>query len=135
LANDDWRCINASYDKQRQFCAMVDGGGKDSCQGDSGGPIHQWLNDHWEQVGIVSYGTGCALAIHPGVYTRLSFYHDWIQATINGIDQTTITSSPSASPTTTDVVTNGPNNKASTIESKVFFLVIVSILLKFLLMN
>ena len=33
LANDDWRCINASYDKPRQFCAMVDGGGKDSCQG------------------------------------------------------------------------------------------------------
>ena len=33
LANDDWRCINSSYDKERQFCAMVDGGGKDSCQG------------------------------------------------------------------------------------------------------
>ncbi len=97
LANDDWRCINASYDKQRQFCAMVDGGGKDSCQGDSGGPIHQWLDDHWEQVGIVSFGTGCALPTNPGIYTRLSFYHDWIQATINGIDQTTITSSPSAS--------------------------------------
>jgi secreted trypsin-like serine protease len=35
LANDDWRCIDASYDKERQFCAMVDGGGKDSCQGKS----------------------------------------------------------------------------------------------------
>ena len=33
LANDDWRCINSSFDKERQFCAMVDGGGKDSCQG------------------------------------------------------------------------------------------------------
>jgi chymotrypsin len=33
LSNDDWRCINASYDKERQFCAMVDGGGKDACQG------------------------------------------------------------------------------------------------------
>ena len=33
LDNNDRRCINASYDQERQFCAMVDGGGKDSCQG------------------------------------------------------------------------------------------------------
>lgn len=33
LDNNDPRCINATYDKERQFCAMVDGGGKDSCQG------------------------------------------------------------------------------------------------------
>ena len=33
LANDDPRCINATYDSERQFCAMIDGGGKDACQG------------------------------------------------------------------------------------------------------
>ena len=33
LANDDWRCEGAMFDVDRQFCAMVDGGGKDSCQG------------------------------------------------------------------------------------------------------
>ena len=33
LCNEDWRCSNAAFDQQRQFCAMVDGGGKDSCQG------------------------------------------------------------------------------------------------------
>ena len=33
IANDDSRCLGAIVDKQRQFCAMVDGGGKDSCQG------------------------------------------------------------------------------------------------------
>jgi transmembrane serine protease 9 len=60
-------------------------------KGDSGGPIHQWLDDHWEQVGIVSYGKGCALANHPGVYTRLSFYHDWIQESMNDTDLTTTT--------------------------------------------
>ncbi|CAF1034976.1 unnamed protein product [Adineta ricciae] len=92
LDNDDWRCSNASHDRQRQFCAMVNGGGKDSCQGDSGGPIHQWLDDHWEQVGIVSFGKGCALAIHPGVYTRLSFYHDWIHQTIESAHTSTISS-------------------------------------------
>jgi len=33
LANNDWRCASSTFDTDRQFCAMVDGGGKDSCQG------------------------------------------------------------------------------------------------------
>lgn len=33
LANDDRRCNHSIFDVDRQFCAMVDGGGKDSCQG------------------------------------------------------------------------------------------------------
>jgi trypsin len=33
LANNDWRCVNTIFDSDRQFCAMVDGGGKDACQG------------------------------------------------------------------------------------------------------
>jgi len=46
--------------------------------GDSGGPIFQWTGQYWEQVGIVSYGDGCAQPGKPGVYTRLSYYYDWI---------------------------------------------------------
>ncbi|CAF1310617.1 unnamed protein product [Adineta steineri] len=162
IDNDDQRCNNSIYDKQRQFCALVDGGGKDACQGDSGGPIHQWLDDHWEQVGIVSYGTGCAAATNPGIYTRLSYYHDWIQKTINEIDTTTIAPSTSASTTTTIVsstststttTTTVPSTSASTttttasststlqtttsnatkINSKVLFILIIFILLHFFL--
>ena len=48
------------------------------CKGDSGGPIFQWAERYWEQVGIVSYGNGCAVSGNPGVYTRLSYYYDWI---------------------------------------------------------
>ena len=108
LRNDDWRCSAEAFDLQRQFCAMVDGGGRDSCQGmsnnfviyhssrvhlgDSGGPIHQWLNDHWEQVGIVSYGTGCAEPNNTGVYTRLAFYHDWIHDMIEQNEEKITTS-------------------------------------------
>lgn len=33
IANNDIRCLGSIFDQQRQFCAMVDGGGKDSCQG------------------------------------------------------------------------------------------------------
>lgn len=51
--------------------------------GDSGGPIHQWVGDHWIQVGIVSFGKRCAEAENPGIYTRLSFYYDWIDSNTN----------------------------------------------------
>ncbi|CAF2519552.1 unnamed protein product [Rotaria sp. Silwood2] len=108
LADDDWRCTSLAFDSNGQFCAMIDGGGKDSCQGDSGGPIHQWLGDHWEQVGIVSYGQGCASEYHPSVYTRLSFYYDWIQSTINEFEEkitTTTTPKLTPSPQTTTITT------------------------------
>ncbi|CAF1688764.1 unnamed protein product, partial [Didymodactylos carnosus] len=38
---------------------------------DSGGPImvYDTKRERWEQVGIVSYGTGCALPNFPGIYT------------------------------------------------------------------
>lgn len=57
------------------FCAGI--GGKDSCQGDSGGPIST-LTDDPQQVGIVSWGYGCARTNYPGVYTRLADYSNWI---------------------------------------------------------
>ena len=76
--------------------------------GDSGGPIHQWLGDHWEQVGIVSFGKGCAEAEHPGVYTRLSFYHDWIDATMKGINYTT-PNIPATTMTTITTTTTSPS--------------------------
>src|SRR5262249_22043177 len=63
-----------------QICAGLEEGGKDSCQGDSGGPLI--MNDAngcpW-QVGIVSWGEGCAERKAYGVYTRISHYADWIQ--------------------------------------------------------
>ena len=48
--------------------------GKDSCQGDSGGPLIVKGNNVTAdvQVGIVSWGNGCAQEEFPGVYTRIS---------------------------------------------------------------
>ena len=47
------------------MCAEALGG--DSCQGDSGGPLFGTVDERVAQVGIVSYGLGCATPASPGV--------------------------------------------------------------------
>jgi secreted trypsin-like serine protease len=47
-------------------------GTSDACQGDSGGPLMATRADSsWALVGMPSWGTDCADASFPGVYTRL----------------------------------------------------------------
>ena len=63
-----------------QVCAGLDQGGKDSCQGDSGGPLVAMdaRGCVW-QIGLVSWGEGCAEKKAYGVYTRVSHHAEWIQ--------------------------------------------------------
>ena len=75
-------------------CAFVPEGGKDSCNGDSGGALV--LKKSGKQVGIVSWGKGCAEKEHPGVYTNVADkeIHDFIDSELKGF---ALTSSPDES--------------------------------------
>jgi len=64
------------------LCAGYSGGGKDSCYGDSGGPLIVPNGSGWLQAGIVSFGEGCARANYYGIYSKVSYFKPWIDATI-----------------------------------------------------
>jgi hypothetical protein len=66
----------------KMLCAGYPKGGKDSCQGDSGGPLVKINGNVHTQVGIVSWGAGCALAGKPGVYSRVSEEISWMRKVI-----------------------------------------------------
>lgn len=51
---------------------------QDACAGDSGGPLVQGTGAEARLVGLVSWGTGCALPGYPGVYSLISKHACWI---------------------------------------------------------
>lgn len=72
-AVDDADCTtneSQGFQAESEICAEALGG--DSCQGDSGGPLFGTVSGRPVQVGIVSYGLGCATPMFPGVYGEVN---------------------------------------------------------------
>ncbi|CAB9515183.1 Plasminogen (Fragment) [Seminavis robusta] len=78
-------CYDAYSSPRINDAALCAGqAGLDACQGDSGGPLFlasTASSQEQYQVGIVSWGLGCARPEYPGVYARISTGFPWIQAT------------------------------------------------------
>jgi secreted trypsin-like serine protease len=88
-ANSHQQCnkqYGGSIVESVMFCAGNTSGGKDSCQGDSGGPIFEVRSGKAVQVGVVSFGEGCARPNRSGVYSRVSGAFDWIQTTMTKLN-------------------------------------------------
>jgi secreted trypsin-like serine protease len=72
------QAYGAFFDYRTMLCAGAPG--RDSCQGDSGGPLIANNGGAWVEVGLVSFGEGCARRGFPGVYAEIEGMRDFILA-------------------------------------------------------
>lgn len=78
----DTECQNSygsDFVASDMVCAGYSAGGVDTCQGDSGGP----LLVGGVLAGITSWGSGCAEAGYPGVYTRMTTFSGLVTAQVH----------------------------------------------------
>lgn len=76
---EHYQAIGAIISDSMMCAGQLDVDGVDGCFGDSGGPLLY----KGVVVGLVSFGYACGLKYYPGVYTKVSFYTDWIIQTVS----------------------------------------------------
>jgi hypothetical protein len=79
------QCVDAygakAFFPQDMVCASLPN--RDACAGDSGGPLVDRPGAGAVLIGVVSWGTGCAMARYPGVYSLVEHNRCWVESTIN----------------------------------------------------
>jgi hypothetical protein len=100
VTDPGWCDDRAYYSARAQICAGALRGGVDTCQGDSGGPLLALQEGSgvatMAQVGLVSYGYGCAQPYAPGIYTRLSAHIRWLQRAVPDLPPAAASDFPAA---------------------------------------
>ena len=59
-----------------------------------------YMNNKWVLAGLTSYGTGCARAGYPGIYTRVSSYISFIINVIHSFENGNGNTTPQTKPLT-----------------------------------
>ncbi len=82
----------------------------------------------------MSFGRGCAEAENPGIYTRLSFYYDWLNSNQNetgpiSYGSITTTMIPEATTTRCIVAASTDGCGAADIMKKNLFFVLISLVI------
>ncbi|XP_050544572.1 venom protease-like [Daktulosphaira vitifoliae] len=81
-------CYRSYADKnvvldERILCTGYKTGGIDTCYGDSGGPMVLEIEEQSYLIGVLSFGLKCGEPNFPVVYSRLTYFVDWIVEKIN----------------------------------------------------
>eukprot|EP00088_Acartia_fossae_P021230 TRINITY_DN22717_c0_g1_i1.p1 TRINITY_DN22717_c0_g1~~TRINITY_DN22717_c0_g1_i1.p1 ORF type:complete len:171 (+),score=18.71 TRINITY_DN22717_c0_g1_i1:2-514(+) len=77
MHHDDYLCKKWAFnDTETRICSVYND--NTPCQGDSGGPLFIERGGKYELIGVFSYLRGCGLENLPSIFTRVSYYFNWI---------------------------------------------------------